>query len=147
MRSQAPVQVPVHIHPGWPAPGGLRAPAGIEGGLAGGDARDWIGKPELLFVDEVLVHESFGLSRIEVLEDERKKAGEGECPSGRLRPTREVPEDPRVLVPALGLERVSDAFCACRELLRLPAWGAPARRELPGTTTTLRLDRCSLELL
>src|SRR5207247_9999154 len=100
MRSQAAVQVPVHIHPGWPAPGGLRAPAGIERGLAGGDARDWIGKPELLFVEEVLVHESFGLSRIEVLEDERKEAGEGECPCGRLRPTREVPEDPRVLVPA-----------------------------------------------
>src|SRR6184192_1308532 len=147
VRSKAPVQVPVHIHPRWPAPRGLRAPAGIERALAGGDARDWIGKPKLLFVEEVLVHESFGLSRIEVLEDERKEAGERQCPSGLLRPACEVPEDARVLVPALGLERVADAFCACRELLRLAARVARDRRELRETAETVRVDRVHHDVL
>src|SRR2546430_12183121 len=147
MRSQAPVQVPVHIHPRWPAPRGLRSPAGIERALAGGDARDWIGEPELLFVEEVLVHESFGFSRIEVLEDERKEASERECPSGLLRPAREVPEDPRVLVPAFGLERAPDAFCACGELLRLAAWVALDRRELRETAETVRVDRVHHDVL
>src|SRR5438477_8132914 len=147
VRSQAPVQIPVDVDPCWPAPGRLRAPPRVECALAGGDARDWIGKPELLLIEEVLVHESFRLSRIEVLENERKEAGERECPSWLLRPAREVPEDPGVLVPALGLERAPDAFCACRELLRLAAWVARDRRELRETAETVRVDRVHHDVL
>src|SRR5437773_6411851 len=74
MRTKSPVQIPVHVDPGGSAPGGLRAPARIEGALAGGDARDRVGKPELLLVEKVLVHEPFCLARVEVLQDEWKEA-------------------------------------------------------------------------
>src|SRR6266513_402042 len=60
VRAKAPVQIPVHVDPRRPTPRGLRAPAWIEAAFAGGDARDRVGKPELLFVEEVLVHEPFG---------------------------------------------------------------------------------------
>src|SRR6267378_902115 len=119
VRAKSPVQVPVHVDPGRPAPGGLRAPARVESALAGGDARDRVGEPELLFVEEMLVHKSFRLSRVEVLEDEWKEARERERPRGLLRPAREVPEDPRVLVPAFGLERAAHAFRAREKLVRL----------------------------
>src|SRR6266566_1643923 len=53
MRTKSPVQIPVHVDPRGPAPGGLRAPAWIESPLAGGDARDRVWKPELFLVEKM----------------------------------------------------------------------------------------------
>src|SRR3989442_13871268 len=136
VRAKSPVQVPVHVAPAGPPPGRLRPPARIECALAGGDARDRVRKPELLLVEKMLVHESFRLSRVEILEDEGKEARERESPRGLLGPAREVPEDPRVLVPAFRLEGAASAFRARGELVRIVRRVDRARPELHEASET-----------
>src|SRR5205085_8734964 len=53
--AQAPVEVPVHVHPRRSAPGRLGEPGRIEARLGRGDARYRIGQPELALVQEVLL--------------------------------------------------------------------------------------------
>src|SRR5437667_12581601 len=95
----------------------------------------------------MLVHKSFGLWRVKILEDERKEAREPESPGGLLRPAREVPYDPGVLVPGFRLERGPDAFRGRGELVRLAGRVAGDRHELRETSETVGVDRVHHDVL
>src|SRR5205823_2916696 len=115
--AQTPVQVPVDADPGRAAPGGLREPARIEARLARGRARYRIRQPELLVIEQVLVHEPACDPRIEVGKDEREERGEREDLRLLLARAGEIPEDSALLVPALRDERGERAAVAALVLV------------------------------
>ena len=119
MRTQPPVEVPVHVHPGRPAPGRVGAPLRVERRLRGSHAWHRVGQPELALVQEVLVDQTLRLARVEVVEDQREERREREGLRGLLVPAGEIPERSRLVIPALGFERGSDPIRARVELVRL----------------------------
>src|SRR5438045_9770587 len=87
----------------------------------------------------MLVHQSFGLAGIQILEDEWKETGEREGSGGFLGPTRQVPEDSPVIVPAFGLEGLANARRTFGELVRLVGRVARDRHELRKAPPTVRV--------
>src|SRR5205085_868853 len=76
--SKPPVEIPVHVHPGRPAPGGVRFPGRVEARLGRRDGRDRVRQPELLLVQQVPLDERPHDLAIEIRQDDREEDREGQ---------------------------------------------------------------------